>query len=383
MMTTHNDYAPENQDDFYDTAKGIRFSSGEFPGVYFEFTSASRFKYVEQSITYLGRYTYEKLGTDEGWIELYYDDGDQYSVSLEYQSATSVSASFFTEDGEFLTVTVTVRPRPEPDPVPVVDDTSGDMADANAVSGTSGADTLTGTPGDDVLNGLAGDDTLNGGGGADTLNGGPGQDYASYLDSGAGVLVRLHNAAAVRFGDAEGDTLTGIEHLIGSEHNDTLAGDGEDNILEGRGGDDTLYGGPAGGDDRMDGGTGDDRIFGGRGDDTLIGGEGSDYMKGGPGEDILIVDGNDMDVLYGGPDRDTFRFFPSDLGGGSIRDFTNGEDVIDLREFADINSTDDLEITSHGNNVLIEVSGAVYQTNIILSGFDASDLANSDFMFVG
>lgn len=38
--------------------------------------------------------------------------------------------------------------------------------------------------------------------------------------------------------------LTGIEHLVGSEHNDTLAGDGEDNILEGRNGDDALGGGP-------------------------------------------------------------------------------------------------------------------------------------------
>ena len=131
----------------------------------------------------------------------------------------------------------------------------------------------------------------------------------------------------------------------------------------------------------MSGGNGDDRVFGGRGNDTLIGGEGNDVLKGGPGEDTLIVDGNDMDVLYGGPDQDTFRFFPSDLGGGSIRDFTDGEDVIDLTEFTDINSMDDLDIISHGDNVQIEVPGTDYLTIIILSGFDVANLDNSDFLF--
>ena len=119
----------------------------------------------------------------------------------------------------------------------------------------------------------------------------------------------------------------------------------------------------------------------GRGNDTLTGGEGNDLLKGGPGEDTLIADGNYMDVLYGGPDRDTFRFFPSDLGGGSIRDFSDGEDVIDLTEFTGINSMDDLDIVSHGDNVLIEVSGADYLTTIILPDFDVSNLDNSDFLF--
>ena len=251
----------------------------------------------------------------------------------------------------------------------------------DVVTGNAAANSLEGGAGNDILHGLGGNDTLNGGPGADTLDGGPGSDTASYQNSGAGVLVRLHDARAVKLGDAEGDTLTDIEHLVGSEFNDTLAGDGEDNILEGRNGDDVLYGGPAGGDDTMSGGNGDDRVFGGRGNDILTGGEGSDYLKGGPGEDILIVDGNDMDVLYGGPDQDTFRFFPSDLGGGSIGDFTDGEDVIDLTEFTDINSMDDLDIISHGDNVQIEVPGTDYLTIIILSGFDVANLDNSDFLF--
>ena len=252
---------------------------------------------------------------------------------------------------------------------------------ANRLEGRTGDDTLYGNSGSDALNGGEGNDHLHGGDGADILNGGPGGDYAYYTDSSVGVLVRLHAAHAVRFGDAEGDTLTGIEHLVGSRYNDTLAGDGEDNILKGEDGDDVLFGGPAGGDDMMYGGNGDDRLFGGRGDDTLTGGEGNDVLKGGPGEDIFVVDGDDMDVLYGGPDKDTFRFFPSDLGGGSIRDFSDGEDVIDLTEFTGISSMGDLDIVSHGENVRIEISGTDYLTTIILSDLDISNLDNSDFLF--
>ena len=102
---------------------------------------------------------------------------------------------------------------------------------ANNLSGRDGDDRLWGSGGNDTLNGDGGDDKLYGGAGADMLNGGAGDDHAYYTNSSVGVLVRLHNANAVKFGDAEGDTLTGIEHIIGSNHNDVLAGDGEDNLL--------------------------------------------------------------------------------------------------------------------------------------------------------
>ena len=142
-----------------------------------------------------------------------------------------------------------------------------------------------------------------------------------------------------------------------------------------------LYGGPGGGDDEMYGGNGDDRIFGGRGNDTLTGGAGNDVLKGGPGKDILIANGDHMDVLHGGSDNDIFRFFPSNIGGGSIQDFTDGEDVIDLTAFTGINSMDDLDIVSHGDKVRIELSGTDYLTTIILSDFDMGNLDNSDFLF--
>ena len=250
----------------------------------------------------------------------------------------------------------------------------------NFVAG-SGNDLVIGNAAANRLDGREGNDILNGGKGADSLDGGDGLDTASYADSPGRVVVRLHNTSAAKYGDAEGDTLTGIENLVGSGHNDVLAGDGGDNRLEGGDGNDDLFGGPAGGDDVMLGGNGDDRIYGGKGNDTLTSGHGHDLLKGGLGEDVLIADGDDMNVLNGGSGRDTFRFFPSNLGGGSIQDFTDGEDVIDLTAFTGVESMNDLDIESYGDNVRIELSGTGYLTTIILSDFDMSSLDNSDFLF--
>ena len=255
-----------------------------------------------------------------------------------------------------------------------------DVLIENAIAGF-GNDVIIGNDATNRLKGGDGDHTLDGGPGADMLDGGAGSDTASYENSATAVLVRLHDARAVRLGDAEGDTLTNIEHLVGSDHNDILAGDGGDNRLEGGDGNDDLFGGPAGGDDEMLGGNGEDRIYGGRGNDILTGGEGHDLLKGGPGDDVLIVDGDDMDVVNGGPGDDIFRFFPSDLGGGSIQDFTDGEDMIDLTAFTNINSINDLDIEDYGDNVRIEVSGTDYLTTIILSDFDVNNLDAADFLF--
>ena len=91
-----------------------------------------------------------------------------------------------------------------------------------------------------VIMGTSAADTLNGGGDADSIDGGGGEDIASYAGSAA-VSVTL--GGTVSGGDAAGDTLTGIEHLIGSGQADTLTGDGNANHLKGEGGNDSLAGG--------------------------------------------------------------------------------------------------------------------------------------------
>ena len=201
-------------------------------------------------------------------------------------------------------------------------------------------------------------------------------------------------------GDAQGDSLTGIEHLVGSAFNDTLVGDNGWNALTGGGGADWLYG--KGGNDnlngrrrrrlsswrrrhrpgelygqpgRRDGELGDrrrrrgeaqgdvlvaienvqgssfgDTITGNAGDNLLAGWEGNDVINGGAGADI-IDGGGGQDSLTGGSGADTFLFSESIAGRATaqapspagnpdwIWDFKKAEgDKIDLSAM-DANST--------------------------------------------
>ena len=268
---------------------------------------------------------------------------------------------------------------------------------SNRLRGLDGNDELAGRQGHDVLDGGAGNDRLEGGPGADALTGGPGQDTASYLDSPAGVEVRLHSGkvqgghaagdtfpetVAFAWTDADGQTqrvqVPDVEHLHGSAHNDVLAGDGRNNVLSGDAGNDTLYGGPLGGDDLLRGGSGNDKLYGGKGADTLQGGRGADALRGGPGNDRLHGDdGNDR--LHGGDGADTFVL---DIGGGNdtILDFGTGGDRIDLAAFTAIRSTDDLTLTQRGDNLVIDLSaqrGGV----VTLQDVDRADLTDAHFIF--
>ena len=219
--------------------------------------------------------------------------------------------------------------------------------------GNGSANALTGMVGNDLLWASSGDDLLTGGPGADRLVGGAGNDTASYAGSPEGVTVRLHSLKAsggdaqgdsfpytvdVAYTDAEGveqtETLPDVEHLIGSAHDDILAGDRRDNAIDGGAGNDTLYGGPGGGDDVMAGGLGNDRLFGGQGDDTLIGGPGDDRLAGGPGNDVFVF----------GPGDQT----------DTVTDFSGGTDKVDLTAF-EIESVEDLDMTTGDDGVTVDL----------------------------
>ena len=129
--------------------------------------------------------------------------------------------------------------------------------------------TLEGGNGNDLLVGGSGDDFFQGGGGTDAIAGGGGNHTASYRSSALAVGVNLATGLGSS-GDAEGDTLTGIENVLGSDQGDILTGNGGANALSGFAGADTLHGG--GGDDVLDGGAGDDTLDGGAGNDTMSGG---------------------------------------------------------------------------------------------------------------
>ncbi len=156
-------------------------------------------------------------------------------------------------------------------------DAEGDsLTGIENLTGSDHDDRLTGEAGANRIDGGAGDDTLAGLGGADTLTGGDGSDTADYSASGDGVTVDLSSGTGLG-GDAEGDRLTGIENLTGSDHDDRLTGDGNAN--------------------RLEGGAGDDALTGGAGADTLSGGDGidtADYTASGDGVTVDLSSGTGL-----------------------------------------------------------------------------------------
>jgi serralysin len=176
----------------------------------------------------------------------------------------------------------------------------------DVVIGNGGNDTLLGGFGADDLVGGANDDFMAGGFGADNHDGGTGRDRATYDDSSAGVFVDLQ-ANLGRFGDAEGDTWSGIEVIEGSDFFDTILGDGLGNEIFGGGSNDT-----------GDGRAGNDTLLGGSGDDLLRGGDGDDFLSGGGEEDVMI----------GGAGNDTYVFFEN---GDIIDEATGGSGIDTVR----------------------------------------------------
>ncbi|MES0885398.1 M10 family metallopeptidase C-terminal domain-containing protein [Roseibium sp. SCP14] len=246
-------------------------------------------------------------------------------------------------------------------------------AQSNTFRGNEGDDVLSGYGGADTLQGDAGNDILIGGADADNLDGGLGTDWAYYETSNDAVEIDLSDNAAETGGHAEGDTLSGIENILGSVYADRITGDAYANYLRGHNGDDVLSGGSGNdilkgdlGADRLNGGSGLDWAYyessneavqidmsdgeveaGGHaegdeltsvenilgsafndtirgsasanvlhglgGNDSLYGEEGNDTLQGQAGADILIG-GAGADILNGGEGEDTASFHTSDAG---------------------------------------------------------------------
>ncbi len=296
------------------------------------------------------------------------------------------------------------------------DDISGDDA-ANELTGGNGNDVINGGLGADTLAGGNGDDTLVGGGGADNLNGGTGlHDLADYSTSQGFVSVSLFDGVG-DFGDAEGDSLGGLEDLTGSAFGDTLTGNNLSNILLGGIGDDTLEG--RAGADTLNGGqnfdtasyvnstgavtihllagtasgghaTGDtltsiENLTGSGFGDTLTGNNGVNVLRGGAGADTLdgggagdtLEGGLGNDSLIGGLGADTFAYNDLAFGQDEFTGFANGSDKIDISglglAFADFTVTD------AGADALISLNSDPTQT-MRLTNFDHLLVDATDFI---
>ncbi len=292
---------------------------------------------------------------------------------------------------------------------------------------------------------FAGDDIFFGSGGNDGFDGQKGEDTVVYQGLFADFVIEQEKKTVTVFdlnaddGSEGVDRMEGIEFIrfadvlynvdeetvspLGTEGNDTLTGDGDDNEILGLGGDDIINGG--GGNDLLDGGAGRDTLDGGAGKDTLIGGDGDDVffvtkgdkvietetggidgivsaesiklgdtvenavligsesekIRGNDGANTLtgnagdnkiqgrdgadILDGGDgEDLLDGGDGADTFVF--AALGTGdrdTIKDFEDGVDAIDVSALgiADFEMLSAL-LTSDGKDTLLTAAnGAVLE----------------------
>ncbi len=249
------------------------------------------------------------------------------------------------------------------------------------VLGSVFSDTLGGNSGVNSLYGNGGSDTLLGDTGADSLIGGAGTDTLDYQTSDAGVTVDLIDNLTEKGGTAEGDFITQVENIAGSQFNDTITGDGNGNFLLGGTGFDTLLG--LGGDDTLNGGQDDDTLIGGAGADRMVGGGGAndwvswhnsgvgvtlnmtdgngyggdgqgdvvtqvEHLRGSSGNDVLTGRGEEFNTLRGGTGSDS-------LHGGTGADALfgeNGDDVI----FYD--AADSAIMGAAGRDTLVATSGA-------------------------
>jgi Ca2+-binding RTX toxin-like protein len=188
------------------------------------------------------------------------------------------------------------------------------------ITGSAFSDILIGDGNANVINGGDGNDLLMGGAGADTLNGGNGTDTASYANALSAIAVTINGAGTL--GDANGDTLSGIENLVGSDFDDVLTGDSGNNMIVGGAGNDVING--VGGVDTISyltaaaavsvnlsnagvnatGGAGNDtltnfeNIIGSNLNDILTGDGASNTIEGGLGNDTLDGNGGLDTVSY-------------------------------------------------------------------------------------
>ena len=156
----------------------------------------------------------------------------------------------------------------------------------DTITGNDLANKIWGGAGADDIDGEEGEDIIDGGPGGDTIDGDLGLDTVTYENSDAGVRVSLITGRG-EGGDAEGDRLSNVENLIGSDHDDRLFGD-----------DDNFFGDPSTiGTNGLSGGAGDDKIVAGLGIDEVEGGAGADTMDGDADEYATAPVGLGLDFL--------------------------------------------------------------------------------------
>ncbi|MGF1456502.1 MAG: beta strand repeat-containing protein [Alphaproteobacteria bacterium] len=230
--------------------------------------------------------------------------------------------------------------------------------------GTDSADSFDrqGSTANNSIDGAGGNDRVITGAGNDTVGGGAGNDFIDDIDNQD----------------------TGGNRLVGNDGDDTIIGRAGSYDIEGGAGNDNITVYAALGTNVVEGGGGNDTIELRRGtDNTIRGGAGDDRILvrktifneiglenkifGGAGNDIIeirdgylnTIEGNaGDDLLIAGSGTDIFRF-GAGFGNDTLRNFgTQGDDKIDLTEFAGLDfATFQSQVDSTGNGTFVWNAG--------------------------
>ena len=246
--------------------------------------------------------------------------------------------------------------------------------DTGVVIGADGTDTLTNVEG---IWGTTGNDTFTGdnawanifidGGGSDQINGGSvydedegtGLDIAAYYESSVGIKAEMNGTSGHVTVGGDVDTLTDIDMIWGSTHDDTLTGGDGDQQFMPDAGSDVVVGGDGGtnddsvsywnmehavsvswqtdhwevagpdldtvaGADWTDTLTGIEWIEGTQGGDTFVGNGGDNSFSGWMGADNINGGGGFNWATYG----DDVSGITVDLGGGTATDGWGAQDTL-------------------------------------------------------
>ncbi|MGO1078633.1 calcium-binding protein [Inquilinus sp. CA228] len=200
-------------------------------------------------------------------------------------------------------------------------------AGSDSLTANTGANTLDGGAGNDVLSGMDSNDLLRGGAGADRLDGQFGIDTASYYSGTTGVLVSLASGLGSG-GEAQGDTLFGIENVSGSQGSDSLYGNAGANVLQGWNGSDALFG--RAGKDTLTGGAGADRYhFTALGDSVV--GANADRITDFSHAQGDKIDLSGIDASTGAAGNQAFRFLGTGAythHAGELHYYYSGSDTV-------------------------------------------------------
>ena len=253
------------------------------------------------------------------------------------------------------------------------------------LTGGAGDDHLTGNIHANRLIGGDGNDTLVGGGGTDTLDGGTGVDTASFAGLQA-VNVKLDANGNGTATSSSGDvTLTSIENLIGTDHDDTFqvstlpseSGGVKSGVIKGGAGTDTLIYNVS--DDLnvdLQSGTVNnianildsiENITTGSGNDTIVASNDVNYIDGGAGNNTVdfkhatsgitanIQNSAGETTVSGGSGADVLR---------NIQNI-NGSDFSDTITVGNFNSEIDAR---DGNNLIVAGTSTGNSTYNIIAG---------------